>query len=173
MREEAIEERKKARFLQRKSQHQWSCTALGERKPQCLIAIKYAKGNKAKGNSRATNYISAHAPTTLPQGYPQAHEQHPHHLPYVRAPVRVSHWQAVVKQGVFVLDMETAGLVPVEGWKGSHLSLIAVSWDTPPPIADALCTGLDIGAMGRRCSALACYGVSGRPPPVMLLWWCL
>ncbi len=62
----------------------------------------------------------------------------------------------MVQRGVFVLDMETAGLVPVEGWKESNLSLIAVSWDTPPPMEEAIFNGLELGAVGRRCSALAC-----------------
>jgi hypothetical protein len=59
MREEVIEEGKKTKFLQCKSQHQCSCTALKERKPQCLVAIEYAKGNESRGNSRAADYILA------------------------------------------------------------------------------------------------------------------
>lgn len=63
-------------------------------------------------------YLSSRTYHAVPgYAYLQAHEQHPHHLPYVKTPVRVSHWQAVVQQGVFVLAMETVGLVPVEGWR--------------------------------------------------------
>ncbi|KFY71406.1 hypothetical protein V499_08418 [Pseudogymnoascus sp. VKM F-103] len=156
MRNEAVEEGKKASSFNG-SPNTSDPTRLSKKgnlnasKPSSM-----QRETKPKENSRATDYILAHAPTTLSQGYPQAHEQHPHNLPYVRAPVTVSHWQVVVQRGVFVLDMETAGLVPVEGWKESDLALVIVSWDTPPPIEEAICIGLDIGAVGRRCSALAC-----------------
>lgn len=136
-----------------------------------LDSHQVCKGNKAKRNSRATDYILAHAPTTLSQGYPQVHEQHPHPLPHVRNASGSPIGRPPSSKGVFVLAMEKAGLVPVEGWRESHLSLVAVSWYTPPPIVDAVCNGLDIGAVGRRCSALAYNQVSDRSPAVRSLWW--